>query len=75
MNPNKSIKDFKPTQPSDEVVERIHNLHGYVINTSITSVQPYTCTDRYLIKVTTNIKKYEYIYILIYYILFVYITL
>lgn len=37
MNPDKS-RDFKLTQPTEDVVERINALHGYVIN--ITSVQP-----------------------------------
>lgn len=32
MNPNKS-KDFKLTQSTEEVVERINTLHGYVPNT------------------------------------------
>lgn len=39
MNPTKS-KDFKLTQSTEEVVERINALHGYEIN--ITSVQPNT---------------------------------
>lgn len=54
MNPNKS-KDFKPTQSTEEVMERINALHGYVIDIDFTSVQP---KYRSILKVTTKLLFY-----------------
>lgn len=57
MNPTKS-KDFKLTQSTEEVVERINALHGYEIN--ITSVQPNT--DRCFRSIQIY-QKYKCVYI------------